>query len=92
MSVIQYHYRVTINGDTGNVLNELPKSWNEMAWLIEERGGYAKLERRAVATGDDLSDFHAWDGWMHAGGVAFSGWEVFAELDFRSPITGGHNG
>lgn len=76
-------YRVTVNDQVGDVLDALPKSWDENAWQVEERGAYAKLERRSVST--DVESCHPWDGWVVVGKVAMTGWTIIAELDYREP-------
>lgn len=80
----KHQFRVTVNGTVGEVLEHIPASWGENAESVEERGAYAILERRTVATGD-ISDCHVWDGWITLGNVAFTGWTIIAELDYREP-------
>ena len=42
-------YRVTVNNAVGNIQDKLPsEQWSCVFDVIEERGGYAKLERRLI--------------------------------------------
>ena len=81
-----YQYRVTVNQAIGPVCEHVPANWGQIAQTLEERGGYAKLERRNVedraGMEDILSDPDMAQYWTCLGKICFSPWEIFAELDY----------
>ena len=79
----KHQYRITVNERIGEPLDAYPTSWDANAWQIEERGAYAKLERRTIATGN-VSDCSPWDGWIVVGNQAMTGWQIIAELDYAN--------
>lgn len=83
-----YQYRVTVNQAQGPILEHIPDNWPQIGETLEERGGYAKLERRSVEDTAEmeeiLSDPDNAQYWIVLGNKCLSPWEIFAEFDYRS--------
>lgn len=85
---MSYHqYRITVNKTQGEITEHYNSAqWERICELMEQRGGYAKLERRLVSDHDMkrlLGDEYL-DGWifLEEEGLSIGPWNIFAEADF----------
>jgi hypothetical protein len=79
-----YQYRITVNDSTGPILDENPaEQWSKAAQYIEDRGGICTLHRRFVSDKQYVEDWGRDDMTVLRNGVAFTKWEVWAEVEVR---------
>jgi hypothetical protein len=79
----RYQYRVTVNGNTGDIVDTLPSErWENIAQVMEDRGGLATLERRIVTNASILPMLASMDGWtVLPDGVVVGPWYILAQLN-----------
>lgn len=75
------NYRITVDNCIGPVLNSYPADqWARVAEACEERGMYARLERRLVTDAGILELVEDTTGYIHIGARVLCPWEIIAEM------------
>ena len=79
-----YQYRITVNGSQGEILDHIPdERWSLICEVMEQRGQYAKLERRLITTHDILPLLVDPTGYIKLNdNVVVCPWQILAEADF----------
>lgn len=76
-----YQYRLIVNGAQGAPTNSYPGAqWEQVAQVIEDRGGHAQLLRRLVTDAEILELVEDTTGYIRLGARVACPWEVLAEL------------
>jgi hypothetical protein len=78
-------YRITFNGTEGPITEHIDSErWSRCVDVAEQRGLYARLERRLITDRDILPLLEDPKGYMQIDNLVICPWEILAEAAFAS--------
>ena len=78
-----YQYRITVNGSVSPITDNLPETqWAKVCETSEQRGYYAKLERRLICDKSILQMLADPTGYIELDDCVVCPWDILAEADF----------
>lgn len=77
-------YRITVNGSQGEITDHIDNQrWEKICDVCEDRGLYAKLERRLITDKTILQMIEDKTGYMELDeNTVICPWDILAEADF----------